>query len=68
MTNETIQALQTLGINPEIVQKGTIFKQSGRHYQGAQYLKTVNGHLLFRTYRDGQLRMLPGELMKNIFV
>ena len=67
MTNETIQALQTLGLDPKVVQQGKTFKQSGKHYQGATYLKTTGGHMLFRTHCDGKLKMLPGELLKNVF-
>jgi len=67
MTEQTIQALQTLGIDPEVVQQGKTFQQSGKHYQGATYLKTTGGHMLFRTTRDGQLKMLTGELLQNIF-
>ena len=67
MTTDTIQALESININPDVVLTGITFQQSGKHYQGAQYLRTVKGHLLFRTYCDGKLKMLSGELMTRIF-
>ena len=67
MTNQTIQALLTLGLDPEVVQQGLTYKQSGKHYQGAEYLKTKGGHMLFHTYCDGKLSLRSGEIIKHIF-
>lgn len=67
MTNETIQQLQALGLDPKIVEAGIRHEKSDNFYKGAEFIKEKHGFKLFRTTQNGHPRMLAQEQMIVIF-
>lgn len=63
----TTQQLQSIGINPAIVQSGVTFAANGKVYQGAEFISEQRGIKLFRVTCDGKPRMIAQEQMRAIF-